>query len=68
MDGKYDTSNFDEFEPKRDSSSTRFQNRTDKRAFTGADLPFVGFTFMKNMASTSADKYVDFTLLLNSYF
>ncbi|XP_070571678.1 citron rho-interacting kinase-like isoform X2 [Ptychodera flava] len=45
-----DTSNFDEFEPEVELPD--FENMRKKKEFSGKDLPFVGFTFTKNLVNT----------------
>ena len=45
--GVDDTSNFDEFEAEEEQPT--FGGKTPmKKAFSGKNLPFVGFTFMKS--------------------
>ena len=44
--GVDDTSNFDEFDPEEEPPT--FGGKTPmKKAFSGRNLPFVGFTFLK---------------------
>nr|XP_006815753.1 PREDICTED: citron Rho-interacting kinase-like [Saccoglossus kowalevskii] len=45
-----DTSNFDEFEPEMESPD--FAEFRKKKEFSGKNLPFVGFTFTKNLVSS----------------
>jgi citron Rho-interacting kinase len=42
-----DTSNFDEFEPKKKPVLDKLSKSND--GFSGKDLPFVGFTFTKGL-------------------
>ncbi|XP_077995775.1 citron Rho-interacting kinase-like [Glandiceps talaboti] len=51
LDSVDDTSNFDEFEPE-DLPEFDFNYVKSKKEFGGRDLPFIGFTFTKNLANS----------------
>lgn len=54
LDGAADTSHFDEFEPESPDVIAHLEkyNLNDGKGFTGKDLPFVGFTFSRNLANS----------------
>ena len=54
LDGAADTSHFDEFEPESPdlvSHLEKYSSAYEGKGFTGKDLPFVGFTFSRNLAN-----------------
>ncbi|XP_015770493.1 PREDICTED: citron Rho-interacting kinase-like [Acropora digitifera] len=55
LDGATDTSHFDEFEPESPDPVSHLEKYSglshEGKGFTGKDLPFVGFTFSRNLAS-----------------
>ena len=55
LDGATDTSHFDEFEPESPDPVSHLEKygglSHEGKGFTGKDLPFVGFTFSRNLAS-----------------
>ena len=65
LDGAADTSHFDEFEPESPDPMTQLEKYSlsvEGKGFTGKDLPFVGFTFSRNLginAPFSPRKLVD---------
>ena len=50
VNGKDDTSNFDEFEKERDPPY--YDGFRTRREFSGKDLPFLGFTYTRPLAAT----------------
>lgn len=53
LDGAADTSHFDEFEPESPDPVAHLEKyslASEEKGFTGKDLPFVGFTFSRNLA------------------
>ena len=53
LDGAADTSHFDEFEPESPDPIfhlEKYRSAHEDKGFTGRDLPFVGFTFSRNLA------------------
>ncbi|XP_022780494.1 citron Rho-interacting kinase-like [Stylophora pistillata] len=55
LDGAADTSHFDEFEPESPdviAHLEKYNLTNDSKGFTGKDLPFVGFTFSRNLANS----------------
>ena len=53
LDGAADTSHFDEFEPESPDPVAHLEKyslNNEGKGFTGKDLPFVGFTFSRNLA------------------
>lgn len=55
LDGATDTSHFDEFEPESPDPIIHLEKYSglsqEGKGFSGKDLPFVGFTFSRNLAS-----------------
>lgn len=53
LDGAADTSHFDEFEPESPDVIAHLEKYSlnGGKGFTGKDLPFVGFTFSRNLAT-----------------
>lgn len=54
LDGAADTSHFDEFEPESPdpvSHLEKYSLAQEGKGFSGRDLPFVGFTFSRNLAN-----------------
>ncbi|CAH3013773.1 unnamed protein product [Porites evermanni] len=53
LDGAADVSHFDEFEPESPDPIfhlEKYRSAHEDKGFTGKDLPFVGFTFSRNLA------------------
>ena len=51
LDGAADTSHFDEFEPQSPDPNIHLEKyrSAHEKGFIGKDLPFVGFTFSRNL-------------------
>ncbi|XP_048583175.1 citron Rho-interacting kinase isoform X2 [Nematostella vectensis] len=58
LDGTDDTSNFDEFEPDSDEMDQlkKYSFCSEEKGFKGKDLPFVGFSFIKNIPSPTSPR------------